>query len=92
MQHPLAASAGRLSMWSRSSLRARMARLINIWFGALAGLALILCAIMGLWAETMSTLALVVTATVLALVVGIPIGIVAGFRRHLTVSSSLSST
>ena len=36
---------------------------------------------MGLWPETMSTLALVITATILALLVGIPIGIVAGFVR-----------
>lgn len=58
-------------------------RLVNIWFGALAGLALILCAFMGLWAETMSTLALVMTATVLALSIGIPIGVVAGFLPTL---------
>ncbi|MBZ9655766.1 ABC transporter permease [Phyllobacterium lublinensis] len=58
-------------------------RLVNIWFGALAGLALILCAFMGLWAETMSTLALVMTATVLALFIGIPIGVVAGFSKAL---------
>ena len=55
------------------------ARLVNIWFGALAGVALAFCAIMGLWPETVSTLALVVTATVLALAVGIPAGVVAGF-------------
>ncbi len=58
-------------------------RLVNIWFGGLAGLALMLCAFMGLWAETMSTLALVMTATVLALLVGIPIGVVAGFSIAL---------
>lgn len=58
-------------------------RLVNIWFGALAGLALILCAFMGLWADTMSTLALVMTATVLALLAGIPIGVVAGFSTAL---------
>jgi glycine betaine/proline transport system permease protein len=54
-------------------------RLINLASGILAGIALIFCAVMGMWAETMSTLALVATATILALVVGIPIGIVAGF-------------
>lgn len=54
-------------------------RLINVWAGLLAALALVFCSIMGLWDQTMSTLALVVTATILALVVGIPIGIVAGF-------------
>lgn len=46
-------------------------------------LGLLLCAVMGLWPETMSTLALVATATVLALVVGIPIGILAGFATSL---------
>jgi glycine betaine/proline transport system permease protein len=56
-------------------------RLINALSGVLSGLALIFCAVMGLWAETMSTLALVATATILALVVGIPTGIVAGFVR-----------
>lgn len=56
-------------------------RLINALAGVLAGLALVFCAVMGLWAETMSTLALVITATILALLFGIPIGIVAGFGR-----------
>ncbi|TIN39398.1 MAG: ABC transporter permease subunit [Mesorhizobium sp.] len=58
-------------------------RLINALAGVLAGLALVFCAVMGLWAETMSTLALVITATILALLFGIPIGIVAGFGRAL---------
>src|SRR3954463_936017 len=40
-------------------------RLVNAWFGALVGSALVFCALMGLWPETMSTLALVITATVL---------------------------
>ncbi|TIL71644.1 MAG: proline/glycine betaine ABC transporter permease [Mesorhizobium sp.] len=56
-------------------------RLINALSGILAGLALIFCAIMGLWSETMSTLALVTTATILALLVGVPTGIVAGFVK-----------
>ena len=56
-------------------------RLINAFAGILAGLAMIFCAVMGLWSETMSTLALVITATILALLFGIPIGIVAGFVR-----------
>ncbi|MBY3158544.1 proline/glycine betaine ABC transporter permease [Rhizobium laguerreae] len=58
-------------------------RLVNIWFGVLAGIALALCFSMGLWPETMSTLALVLTATALALVIGIPIGIAAGFFTSL---------
>ncbi|KUM24244.1 ABC transporter permease [Mesorhizobium loti] len=56
-------------------------RLINALAGVLAGFALLFCAFMGLWAETMSTLALVITATLQALVVGIPVGILAGFVR-----------
>ncbi|TCA07633.1 ABC transporter permease [Rhizobium leguminosarum] len=58
-------------------------RLVNMWFGVLAGIALALCFSMGLWPETMSTLALVLTATALALVIGIPIGIAAGFFTSL---------
>ncbi len=54
-------------------------RLMNFWSGLLIGAALIFCAIMGLWPETTSTLALVVTATVLALAVALPTGVVAGF-------------
>ena len=54
-------------------------RLVNVWFALLSGVALSLCFSMGLWPETMSTLALVLTATALALVIGIPIGIAAGF-------------
>lgn len=56
-------------------------RTINIWAGILAGVALAFCAMMNLWSETMSTLALVITATFLALITGIPIGILAGFVR-----------
>ncbi|NEJ19001.1 ABC transporter permease subunit [Rhizobium leguminosarum] len=58
-------------------------RLVNVWFAVLSGAALALCFSMGLWPETMSTLALVLTATALALVIGIPIGIAAGFFTGL---------
>lgn len=54
-------------------------RLIGVWFGLGAAAALALCAAMGLWPETMSTLALVLTATFLALLVALPVGVVAGF-------------
>jgi len=53
-------------------------RVIGSRFAILAGLALGLCALIGLWPETVSTLALVITATVLALVVAIPLGVLAG--------------
>lgn len=56
-------------------------RLINAPSAILTGLGLFFCAVMGLWAETMSTLALVTTATMLALTIGIPIGVAAGFVR-----------
>ncbi|WP_225039628.1 ABC transporter permease subunit [Rhizobium sp. T1470] len=58
-------------------------RVVNAWFAILSGVALMLCFSMGLWSETMSTLALVLTATVLALAIGIPIGIAAGFFTAL---------
>lgn len=54
-------------------------RLVNVWFGALTGLALLFCAMMGLWPETLSTLSLVVAATLLALIIAVPAGILAGF-------------
>lgn len=58
-------------------------RLVNKWFAILGALALALCFSMGLWPQTMSTLALVLTATVLALAIGIPVGIAAGFSKAL---------
>lgn len=59
-------------------------RLIGPLAGILLGALIALCALMGLWTETLATLALVVTATSLALVVGIPIGIVAGFHPRVS--------
>lgn len=47
----------------------------------LAGLAL--CWFVGLWSETMSTLALVVSSTLLALIISIPIGVIAGLLPRL---------
>ncbi|MBX5156949.1 MULTISPECIES: proline/glycine betaine ABC transporter permease [unclassified Rhizobium] len=58
-------------------------RLVNIWFALLSCIALALCFSMGLWPQTMSTLALVLTATSIALAIGIPIGIAAGFFTAL---------
>lgn len=54
-------------------------RAVNLWFGLFAGVALAFCAIIGLWPETMATLALVLTATFVALLIAIPTGVVAGF-------------
>lgn len=58
-------------------------RLVGVWFAVIGGLALSLCFSMALWTETMSTLALVLTATSFALVIGIPVGITAGFFSGL---------
>ncbi|NBA98576.1 proline/glycine betaine ABC transporter permease [Pseudomonas sp. R5(2019)] len=53
-------------------------RAVGVRFAVLTTLALLFCAVMGLWPQTVSTLALVITATVLALMVAIPLGVVAG--------------
>lgn len=54
-------------------------KLSGRWRSALfTVLALTFCSMVGLWAETMSTLALVLAATTLALLVGIPCGVLAG--------------
>ncbi|MGX1186289.1 glycine betaine/proline transport system permease protein [Pseudomonas sp. F-14 TE3623] len=53
-------------------------RMAGVRFAILAGLALLFCDVIGLWPETVSTLALVLTATVLALAVAIPLGVIAG--------------
>lgn len=53
-------------------------RVVGVRFALLAGLALLFCNVIGLWPETVSTLALVLTATVLALLVAIPLGVLAG--------------
>ncbi|TBU77885.1 ABC transporter permease [Pseudomonas daroniae] len=55
----------------------------NLKFGIASALALAFCSIMGLWPETMSTLALVLAATSLALLVGIPMGVAAGLLPSL---------
>lgn len=58
-------------------------RTVGARFGVLAAAGLAFCAVMGLWPETMETLALVVAASLLALLIAIPIGIVAGYNPRL---------
>lgn len=53
-------------------------RIVGLRFAILAGGALVFCNLMGLWPETVSTLALVLTATLLALLVAVPLGVLAG--------------
>jgi glycine betaine/proline transport system permease protein len=53
-------------------------RMVGLRFAVLSVLALLICAMIGLWPETVGTLALVLTATVLALLVAVPLGVLAG--------------
>lgn len=53
-------------------------RMVGARFAILSTLALLVCAFIGLWPETVSTLALVLTATLLALLVAVPLGVLAG--------------
>ncbi|PZO66599.1 MAG: ABC transporter permease [Paracoccus denitrificans] len=53
-------------------------RLLGIVAGVVLALAMGLCAWMGLWAETMQTLALVIAATIIALAISLPLGVLAG--------------
>jgi glycine betaine/proline transport system permease protein len=54
-------------------------RLVSASFGVLTAAGLAVCWLIGLWPETMSTFALVISSTVLALALALPIGVLAGF-------------
>lgn len=54
--------------------------LVGVRFALLAGAGLFFCQVMGLWPETMNTLALVIASTVLALLVALPLGVWAGYH------------
>ncbi|PBQ09323.1 MULTISPECIES: ABC transporter permease [Pseudomonas syringae group] len=58
-------------------------RAIGLRFAVLSGVALLFCSLIGLWTETASTLALVLTATFLGLVVAIPLGVLAGLAPSI---------
>jgi len=58
-------------------------RRVGRGFAVGAGFGLWLCQAMGLWAETMATLTLVLGATAVALAVAIPAGIVVGLNANL---------
>lgn len=58
-------------------------RAVSLRFGVIAAVGLALCAVMGLWPETMETLALVLAAGTLALLIAVPLGIAAGFSPRL---------
>ncbi len=57
--------------------------LVGWRFALLAGAGLFFCSAMGLWADTMSTLALVIAATLLGLAIGLPLGVWAGYHPKL---------
>lgn len=59
-------------------------RLIGWKFGTFASLALTLCAALGLWTETLETLALVLSATTMAVLFGGGLGILAGLSPGLS--------
>jgi len=54
-----------------------------------AALGLALCQFMGLWNETMTTLTLVFSSTLMALIIGIPLGILAGLCESLSRASDV---
>lgn len=54
-------------------------RLLGRGFGLLSTAGLVFCAVLGMWIETVQTLALVLASTVLSVGVGMPIGIAVGY-------------
>lgn len=58
-------------------------RTVGVRFAVASAFGLVFCAVMGLWPETMETLALVLSASLLALVIAIPAGILAGYNPRL---------
>lgn len=60
---------------------------VGIGFAVFTGVSLFLVQHMGLWAATMETLALVIAATVLAMLVGLPLGI--AMARRDTIAASV---
>jgi len=57
-------------------------RMVNIWFGVIAALFIVFMSFMGLIELAMVTLAITLTATLLCVVLGIPIGIAAAKSDH----------
>lgn len=58
-------------------------RVLGLGAGLATAAALAVCAAMGLWAESMATLALVIAATVIALAISLPLGVMAGLMPRL---------
>ncbi|MDF3854998.1 ABC transporter permease subunit [Paracoccus sp. APAP_BH8] len=58
-------------------------RIAGLPMGIMTALGLAICWLIGLWPEAMSTFALVVSSTFLALIVAIPVGVLAGLFPRL---------
>ncbi|WP_423207255.1 ABC transporter permease subunit [Paracoccus yeei] len=70
--------------WAVAALAGLIAwRVLGVGAGIASGLALAFCWAMGLWPETMQTLALVIAASVIALAISLPIGVMAGLMPRL---------
>lgn len=63
-------------------------RIVGLRFGCAAVVGLVVCAVMGLWPQTMETLGLVAAASLLALAIAVPLGILAGFNPRLNTALS----
>lgn len=57
--------------------------LVGLRFAVLTGAGLWFCSFMGLWSDTMTTLALVIASTALALLVALPLGVWAGYHPRM---------
>jgi glycine betaine/proline transport system permease protein len=78
-------AAGAIPWWALVGLIALLGwALVGRGFAVFAIMGLSLCSAMGLWNETMSTLALVLTSTIIALLFAIPLGTVLGLAPALT--------
>ncbi|WP_091640370.1 ABC transporter permease [Aquisalimonas asiatica] len=83
-------SFANLLLWLPMEIFILLVAIVSFWrvgwkFGIFSVLSLLLIAIMGLWDQTMSTLALVLAASVVALLIGLPIGI--AMARNNTVEA-----
>lgn len=78
-------AAGALPWWALVGLIALLGwALVGRGFAVFAIAGLSLCSAMGLWNETMSTLALVLSSTIIALLLAIPLGTAVGLVASLT--------
>ncbi|HVM13682.1 MAG TPA: ABC transporter permease subunit [Egibacteraceae bacterium] len=78
-------------LWPHPLLFALLAGLLGLWlrgwrFGLFSSLSFLLIESMGFWVSTMQTLALVLVATLLAVIIGVPTGILAARSRGMSAS------